>query len=115
MHSKELANLAEAALDDLKANDVRVIDVSRLTSITDFMIVASGRSDRHVRSIADSVIASSGLRGIIAYKFSLMMVVILACEVIGRRRPRIARNVIRGAIGVTALPVVLSILQLILH
>ncbi len=44
------------ALDDIKAKDVREIDVRGKTSVTDFMIVASGTSSRHVKSIADEVI-----------------------------------------------------------
>ena len=44
------------ALDDLKANDVREIDVRGKTSITDLIIVASGTSTRHVKSIADEVV-----------------------------------------------------------
>ena len=43
-------------LADLKARDVKVLDVRQLTSITDYMIVASGTSDRHVRSIADRLV-----------------------------------------------------------
>jgi ribosome-associated protein len=51
-----------AALDDMKAVNVRVLDVRSLTDIADTMIVASGTSDRHVRSIADHVVqqAKSG-------------------------------------------------------
>jgi ribosome-associated protein len=45
-----------AALDDMKAVNVRVLDVRGLTDIADTMIVASGTSDRHVRSIADRVV-----------------------------------------------------------
>ena len=48
--------LVAAALDDLKANDVSVLDVRHLTSVTDTMVVAAGRSDRHVRAIADAVV-----------------------------------------------------------
>lgn len=45
-----------AALDDLKARDVREIDVRGKTSIADTLIIASGTSSRHVKSIADEVI-----------------------------------------------------------
>jgi len=47
---------AERALDDLKALDVSVLDVRHLTTVTDTMIVACGRSDRHVRAIAAAVV-----------------------------------------------------------
>jgi len=45
-----------AALDDRKAVNVKVLDVRGLTDIADTMVVASGNSDRHVRSIADNVV-----------------------------------------------------------
>lgn len=53
---KDLAKVVVEALDDMKAEKIVTLDVAHLTSITDTMIVASGRSDRHVRSIADRVI-----------------------------------------------------------
>ena len=56
MHSKELVMMAEDALGDLRARDVRVLDVRRLTTITDYMIMASGTSDRHVKSMADRIV-----------------------------------------------------------
>jgi ribosome-associated protein len=56
VQSSEFKQLAEDALDDLKATDIVALDVTGFTSITDYMLIASGRSDRHVRSIADSVI-----------------------------------------------------------
>ena len=54
-----------AALEDMKAVNVKVIDVRGLTDVADTLIVASGTSDRHVRSIAERVIEqakASGMR-----------------------------------------------------
>jgi ribosome-associated protein len=51
-----LVQVVAAALDDLKAQNVTVLDVRHLTSVTDTMVVAAGRSDRHVRAIADAVV-----------------------------------------------------------
>jgi ribosome-associated protein len=45
-----------SALDDAKALEVRQLDVEHLTTVTDLMVFASGRSDRHVRSVADALI-----------------------------------------------------------
>ena len=44
------------ALDELKARDIREIDVRGRTSIADLLIIASGTSSRHVKSIADEVV-----------------------------------------------------------
>jgi ribosome-associated protein len=50
-----LEKLVLAALDEMKAVNVKLLDVRELTDIADTMIVASGTSDRHVRSIAQRV------------------------------------------------------------
>ena len=63
VQSRKLASLAEAALDDMKARDVRVIDVRKLTPVADYMIIATGTSDRHVRSIADRVAEAAAEAG----------------------------------------------------
>ena len=51
-----LLTTVTAALDELKAVNVKVLDVRGLTDIADILIIASGNSDRHVRSIAANVV-----------------------------------------------------------
>ncbi|NND58921.1 MAG: ribosome silencing factor [Gammaproteobacteria bacterium] len=51
-----LESLVTGALEDMKAVDVKVIDVTELTTITDKMIIASGTSGRHVRALAEKVV-----------------------------------------------------------
>lgn len=53
-----------AALEDMKAGDVRVIDVRDMTTITDIMVVASGTSTRHVKAIADNVVQEAKKHGV---------------------------------------------------
>ena len=53
---RPLVQVVESALDEMKAVNVRVLDVHQLTDIADTMIIASGNSDRHVRSIADRIV-----------------------------------------------------------
>jgi ribosome-associated protein len=53
---RELADVAVAALEDVKANDVVCLPVGHLSSMMDYMVIASGRSDRHVRSLADALL-----------------------------------------------------------
>ena len=59
MHSDELLTLARNSLEDLKARELRVLDVRSLTSVTDYLVIASGTSDRHVKSLADKVISNA--------------------------------------------------------
>ncbi len=56
MSSPEITNTIINALEDMKARDIAVLDVASMTSITDTMVIASGTSDRHVRSLAENVI-----------------------------------------------------------
>lgn len=59
MTPSELKTLAETALDDMKGVDIQVIDVTDKTTVTDWMIVAGGTSQRHVKSLANEVIRQS--------------------------------------------------------
>src|SRR5581483_10440052 len=65
--AKETLRLVLERLDDMKAEDTVTIDLTGKSSIADAMVVTSGRSNRHVGAVADSVIEGlekSGLRGL---------------------------------------------------
>ena len=55
MNSNQLSKFIVDALYDGKAQDVVKLDVRDMTSVTDYMIVASGTSNRHVKSLADNI------------------------------------------------------------
>jgi ribosome-associated protein len=56
MSEESLQKTVLTALEDLKARDIVVMDVRAQTTIADSMVIASGSSDRHVRSIAEHVV-----------------------------------------------------------
>lgn len=55
MTTDQLHQFVLSKLDDMKAKDILSLAVSELTDMTDYMIIASGTSNRHVRSIADNL------------------------------------------------------------
>ena len=55
MNSEQLCKLVVDALDDVKAKDIVKLDVRDMTTVTDYMIVASGTSNRHVQALVDNV------------------------------------------------------------
>jgi ribosome-associated protein len=55
MRLNKLAKTAVTALEDIKAHDISVVDVRKLTSLYDTMIVASADSNRQVRALANHV------------------------------------------------------------
>ena len=61
---KQIADAAVGVLDDLKATEVRCLDVAHLTTMMDYMIVATGRSDRHVRALGDALVRHCKEQGI---------------------------------------------------
>lgn len=64
MATEDLKRLALDALEERKGVDVRVFDVRGLTSVTDWMVVASGNSDRHVKSLAENLVTRAKAAGI---------------------------------------------------
>ena len=55
MNSEELCDLVVDALEEVKGQDITKLNVQRMTSVTDWMIVASGTSSRHVQALVDNV------------------------------------------------------------
>jgi len=47
------------ALEDGKGQDILALEVSKLTSITDYMVLVSGTSSRHVKALADRVVEAA--------------------------------------------------------
>lgn len=64
MQSKEIVDIVVVALEDLKGKDIVVIDVHEKTSVTDFMIIATGSSSRQVKALAENVIDGAKKQGI---------------------------------------------------
>ena len=60
----DLLATAQQALEYLKAVDPVVLDVRELSSVMDWLIVASGTSSRHVKSLADNVIMKARQQGV---------------------------------------------------
>ncbi|MFQ6021636.1 MAG: ribosome silencing factor [Acidiferrobacterales bacterium] len=56
MRSQSLLKLVRDILADVKGQDLRVLDVRKITDITDYMVIVNGTSGRHVLSMADKLI-----------------------------------------------------------
>jgi ribosome-associated protein len=55
MQIDELLKIVQNTLDERKAQDIKTIDVKGKTVITDYIVIATGTSDRHVKALADYV------------------------------------------------------------
>jgi len=64
--AEEILRLVLARLDDMKAEDTLTIDLREKSSIGDYMVVSSGRSQRHVGSVADRVVEDLHEAGVAA-------------------------------------------------
>ena len=63
MHPSQLRKLILEALGDAKARDVTVLDMRKVAVFTDYMIIVTGTSNRHVMAVADNVVESLTGRG----------------------------------------------------
>jgi ribosome-associated protein len=55
MDSKKLALLCRELADNRKAEDIVVLDVRKVSSVTDYFVIASGTSEPHLRAIVDEI------------------------------------------------------------
>ena len=64
MKTEELVKVVVDALEDIKAVDIRVLDVRERTGITDVMVIASGKTERQTRSLAANVFEKAKAAGV---------------------------------------------------
>ena len=55
MDSEQLVKITVDALEDIKASDIKVLDVAKLTSMFDYVIIASASSSRQTKALANNV------------------------------------------------------------
>jgi ribosome-associated protein len=55
MDSRKLALLCRELADNKKADDITILDVRKLSSVTDYFVIASGTSEPHLRAIVDEI------------------------------------------------------------
>lgn len=56
MTPEALRDLTQKALEDLKGIDILTLDVCSLTDLTDYMLICTGRSSRHVKALAENIV-----------------------------------------------------------
>src|SRR5258706_6938778 len=56
MDSRKLALLCREFADNKKAEDIVILDVSKVSSVTDYFVIASGTSEPHLRAIVDEIL-----------------------------------------------------------
>lgn len=64
MNTKETALLAVDALEDKKAEDIRIIDISEISTIADYFIIADGSNKSQIQAMADNVSEMLGRAGV---------------------------------------------------
>ena len=64
MQFEELKALIVSALEDVKGKDIQLLDVTRIASFTDAMVIVSGTSTRQVKALADKVVEECKKSGV---------------------------------------------------
>lgn len=87
--------------------------ISTLDIILTFLVLHLG--GREANQLANAILVSYGLRGLIIFKFALVILVVLICEWVGRRRHESARLLLSTGIIITCLPVVIAMALIAFH
>ena len=64
MQAEQLKLLVMDALEDIKAEDITILDVTGMTDVTDYMIIATGKTSRQVKALANEVVVKAKASGI---------------------------------------------------
>ncbi len=64
MNAEQLKEAVVEALDDMKAQDIVALNIGEIASFADYMIIASGTSDTHVKSIANNTVKDLNKQGV---------------------------------------------------
>lgn len=64
MQAEKLKLLVIDALEDIKAEDIQILDVTEMTDVTDIMIIATGKSSRQVKALANEVVMQAKAAGV---------------------------------------------------
>jgi len=67
---------------------------------------------REVNALAAWVIQNAGLPGMVLYKFALVILIVVICEIIASRKEPTARKLAEWAVAITAIPVVITLVLL---
>jgi hypothetical protein len=92
---------------------VWLVFASSLDFVLTWLILGMGGAE--VNPIADAVLATSGYAGMMGYKFALMTLFIVICEIVGRRKRHVGRRLAMVGVAITTVPIVWSFALLIIH
>jgi len=75
-------------------------------------LIIAGFEGYEVNVVADWIIAAGGLRGVVAFKFGVVIMVVLICELVGRRHVAKGRKLAEWAVAITCIPVAVALIQI---
>ena len=89
---------------------VWLVFVAAMDIMLTWLVLSLGGAE--VNPIANLVLVLGGFPAMVLFKFAAIVLVVLICEFIGARQERTGRNLARAAVGISAIPIVLAMMQL---